>query len=141
MEIKNLDIKKGSLTGDIPTKIIKEFGNLFAIFITESSNPCLNKAEFPEILQIAEVTLIYRKANPFEKGNYRPISILSIISKIYHRIMHNQVNHFFINKLSKYQCGFRKGFGTQQCLLVMIGFLQQCILIYQNLLVVWLYFT
>ena len=35
-------------------------------------------------------------------------------------IMHNQMNSFFINKLSRYQCGFRKGFETQHCLLVMI---------------------
>ena len=35
-------------------------------------------------------------------------------------IMHNQMNNFFINKLSRYQCSFRKGFGTQHCLLVMI---------------------
>ena len=34
--------------------------------------------------------------------------------------MHNQMNNFFINKLCKYQCGFRKGFATQHCLLEMI---------------------
>ena len=34
--------------------------------------------------------------------------------------MHNQTNDFFINKLSKYQCGFRKRFGIQHCLFVMI---------------------
>ena len=80
----------------------------------------MNKGEFLEILQIDEVTPIYKKANPFQKDNYRPMRILSNISKIYERIMHNQMNDFFINKLSKYQCGFRKGFGTQHCLLVMI---------------------
>ena len=80
----------------------------------------MNKGEFPEILKIAKVTPIYKKANPFEKDNYRPISILSNISKLYERIMHNQMNNFFTNKLSKYQCGSRKGFGTQHCLLVMI---------------------
>ena len=83
-------------------------------------NLCLNKGEFPESLKIAEITPIYEKANPFEKDNYRPSSILSNISKIFERIMHNQLNNFFINRLSKYQCGFRKGFGTQQCLLVII---------------------
>ena len=119
-KIKNLDIKKGWLFGDIPTKIIKEFDYLFATFITENFNLCLNKAEFPEIFKIAEVTPIYKKANPFEKDNYRPISILSNISKSFERIMHNQMNNFFINKLSKYQWGFGKGFGTQYCLLVMI---------------------
>ena len=53
---------------------------------------CLNKEEFPEILKIAEATPIYKKANPFEKGNYKPSSILSNISKIYERIIHNQMN-------------------------------------------------
>ena len=111
-EIKNLDIKKGLLSSDIPTKIIKEFDDLFVIFITKNFNLCLNKGEFPEILKIVELTPIYKKANLFEKDKYRPISILSNISKIYDRIMHNQMNDFFINKLSKHQCGFRKGFGT-----------------------------
>ena len=98
-EIKSLDIKKGSLSSDIPTKIIKEFDDLFANLITENFNLCLNKGEFTEILKIAEVTPIYKKANLFEKDNYRPISILSNISKSYERIMHNQMNGFFINKL------------------------------------------
>ena len=99
-EIKYLDIKKGLLSSDIPTKIIKEFDNLLATFIIENFNLCLNKGEFPEILKIAEVTPIYKKVNPFEKDNYRPISILSNISKNFDRIMHNQMNNFFINKLS-----------------------------------------
>ena len=45
-------MKKESLSSDIPTKIIKEFDNLFAIFIPENFNLCLNKGEFPEILRI-----------------------------------------------------------------------------------------
>ena len=99
----------------------------------------MNTGKFPQVLKIAEVTPIYKKANPFEKDNYRPISILFNISKVFERTMHNQINNFIINKLSKYQCGFRKGFGTQQCLLVMIKklreirdnkvILQQCLLI------------
>ena len=143
-EIKNLDIKKESLSRDIPTKIIKEFNDLFVTFFTENFNLCLNKGEFPEVLKTAEVTPIYKKANPFEKDSYRPISILSNISKVFERTMHNQINNFIINKLTKYQCGFRKGFGTQQCLLVMMKklrkirdnkeILQQCLLIYQKLL-------
>ena len=39
---------------------------------------------------------------------------------MYERIIHNQMNNFFINKLSKYQCSFRKGFGTQHYFLMMI---------------------
>ena len=50
---KNLDIKKELLSSDVPTKIIKEFDNLFVSFITENFNLCLNIAEIPEILKIA----------------------------------------------------------------------------------------
>ena len=80
----------------------------------------MSKGEFPKILNIAEVTPIYKKANLFEKDNYRPVSILSSISNIFERIIDNQMNNFFINKLSKYHCGFRKVFEKQPCLLVMI---------------------
>ena len=80
-QINHLDIKNRSLSSDIPTKIIKEFADLFATFITENFNLCLNKGEFPKILKIAEVTPIYKNANPFDKDIYRPISILSNISK------------------------------------------------------------
>ena len=115
-EIKHLDIKKRSLSSDIPTKIIKEFSDK-TIFNTKNFNLCLNKWEFTEILIVAKVTPVSRKAkSSFKEDNYRPISILSNISKIYERIMHNQINDFFINKLSKYQYDFRKGFGTQHCL-------------------------
>ena len=102
-EIKNLDIKKGTLSSDISTKIITEFGNLISVSIIENFNLPLNKGEFSEIRKIAHVTPVYQKANPFEKDNHRPICILSNISKIYERIMHNQMNDFFINKLSKNQ--------------------------------------
>ena len=118
-EIKDLDIKKGSLSSNIPTKTIKEFGYLFASFITQNFELWLNKGEFPEILEIAEVTPICQKANLFEK-DCRPISILPNISKVYERIMHKQGMDFFINKLSKYHCGFRKGFGTHHCPLLMV---------------------
>ena len=98
------------LSSDIPTKIIKEFDDLFATFITKNFNLCLNKGEFPIPLKIAEVILIYKKASPFEKDNYSPISILSNTSKFFERIMYNQINNFFMNKLSRYQSSFRKGF-------------------------------
>ena len=59
----------------------------------------MNKREFLEILEIAEVTPFGKKANLFEK-DYRPISILPSVSKVYERIMHKQGMDFFINKLN-----------------------------------------
>ena len=75
---------------------------------------------FPDELKLAEVVPVYKKNDKKDKSNYRPISILSNISKIYERCIPTQLNEYFAKFLSKFQCGFRKGFSTQHCLLVMI---------------------
>ena len=75
---------------------------------------------FPDELKLAEVVPVYKKNDEKDKSNYRPISILSNISKIYERCIQTQLNEYFAKFLSKFQCGFRKGFSTQHCLLVMI---------------------
>ena len=49
--------------------------------------------------------------------NYRPVSILSNISKIHERLLFKQISEYI---LSKFQCGFRKGYSVQHCLLAML---------------------
>ena len=51
---------------------------------------------------------------------YRPVSILPNISKIFERFIFCQLFNFMDQFLSKYQCGFRKGYSTQYCLLAML---------------------
>ena len=55
-----------------------------------------------------------------EKNNYRPVSVLSNMSKLYERCMHHQINHYFLSLLSELQCGLRQGFSAQHCFLVMV---------------------
>ena len=64
--------------------------------------------------------LCIKKAQKTSKDNYRPISILLNISKIYERLMFKQISEYFEPILSKFQCGFRKGFTAQHCLLSML---------------------
>ena len=54
------------------------------------------------------------KGNRNQKDNYRPISILPIISKIFEKLICRQLSNHFDNIFSKFQCGFRKGFRAQQ---------------------------
>ena len=49
-----------------------------------------------------------------------PVSLLPNISKIFERCMHRQISEYFETVLSKFQCGFRKGYSTQDCLLAMV---------------------
>ena len=54
------------------------------------------------------------------KRNYRPVRILSNLSKIYEKLIYNQLYEYFDNILFPSQCGCQKGFNAQHCLLVMI---------------------
>ena len=59
-------------------------------------------------MKLANVTPVYKKGNRSEKGNYRPVSILPNISKVFERCIYKQISQFFEGIISKYQCGFRK---------------------------------
>ena len=54
-----------------------------------------------------------------EKGNYRPVSILSNFSKVFERLIYNQLNEFMETKFFKFFTGFRRNHNTQYPLLRM----------------------
>ena len=63
---------------------------------------------------------MFRKGHRNSETNYRPVSILPNLSEIYERCLYKQLSTFFDKILSKYQCGFRKGFNSQHCLATML---------------------
>ena len=54
-------------------------------------------------------------------NNYRPISLLPIISKVFEKLIYNQLYTFMEKRLSVYLCGFRKGYSTQHALINMLS--------------------
>ena len=83
-------------------------------------NNAISNSEFPENLKLADVTPVFKKKDPLDKTNYRPVSVLPSVSKIFERLMQKQINEHIKNKLSPYLCGYRKGFSTQYALLSLI---------------------
>ena len=69
---------------------------------------------------MADITPAFKKGGKHDKSNYRPVSILPILSKVYEKCLYKQIENYMENILSNFQCGFRKGFNTQQCLIGMI---------------------
>ena len=119
-EIRKLQTKKTTQQNDIPTKILKKNSEVFAGYFQKNINFCIENSIFPSDLKVADVTPAFKKKSKTSKDNYRPISILPNVSKIYERCLYNQMQTYFDNLLSKYQCGFRKGFNAQHCLVSMI---------------------
>ena len=68
----------------------------------------------------AEVRPLYKKDGRTEKSNYRPISVLSNVSKNYETCLHDQIYLYFNKIFSRYHCGFRKGINTQHILYAVI---------------------
>ena len=105
---------------DIPFKIIKDKTDIFANFILQNFNKCIIDGKFPDQLKKADVSPVFKKGNHNDKTNYRPVSILPSLSKIYERLIYNQINHMTENPLSVFQCGFRKKYSTQHALIAVI---------------------
>ena len=63
---------------------------------------------------------MHKKDSKSKKDHSRPISVLPNIFKIYGRSFFKQISEYFEQFLSKYQCGFRKGFSAQHGLLSLL---------------------
>ena len=75
---------------------------------------------FPEELKLAEVTPLFKKADPFDKVNYRPVSLLSYVSKVYERIIFNQISTHSEPYFPSFLIGFCKSHNMQHSLLKML---------------------
>ena len=120
LEIKYIDCSKSDPIYSIPSKIIKENLDFFTSILHDNLNNSIYSCLFPNKLKLADITPTYKKGGRNEKGNYRPISILPCISKIYEKILYRQLYTYFDHILSVSQCGFRKGFSAQHCIIVML---------------------
>ena len=119
-KIRNLDPSKSSQQTDIPIKILNYNYEYFAGYFHENINFCLENSCLPSDLKFADVTPAYKNKSKNSKDNCRPVSILSNISKVYERYIYDQMEAYFETILSPSQCGFRKGFSAQHCLISLI---------------------
>ena len=74
----------------------------------------------PQNLKLADITPVFKKENPLHKVNYRPVSVLTNISKVFKKLMQKQTSCYISNYLSPYFCEYRKGFNSQRALLSLI---------------------
>ena len=68
----------------------------------------------------AEVSPVYKKSDNLVKGNYRPVSVLTTISKIYESVVNDQMYDFFNELFEGLLTAFRKGYSCQSLLVKFI---------------------
>ena len=92
---KILSKKKSTGLDNIPAKIVKACSSPLSGALACLINTTFHQGEFPTRLKGAQVVPIHKKNDPLNKENYRPISVLPIISKAYESVMHNQLSEYF----------------------------------------------
>ena len=82
--------------------------------------------KIPQDLKAARVTPLYKKNSTTEAGNYRPVSILSIISKVLEKVVLQQVDGYIKdnNLLFEHQSGFRSSYSTETCLIHLMDWIK-----------------
>ena len=79
--INNINSKKVTLNSDIPDKILKWVSDIIAPVLTECFNQNIKNLAFPTELKDPYVSPAYKKKERHDKRNYRPVSILPLLSK------------------------------------------------------------
>ena len=119
-EIRKLDPKKASIQNDIPTKILIGSNDIVCNYLSSIYNNSKNNQNYPLSLKVADVTPIHKAKERTLLKNYRPVSLIPVISKLYERNMYDQIISYMDKFLSPYLFGYRKGHSTEQCLFIMI---------------------
>ena len=98
-------------------KILRNSINAYLPELTILINNCLKTGDFPDDVKLAEITPLFHKEDSLNNENYRPVSILSHLSKVFERILYKQIDRFMENKFLPCLCGFRKNHNAQYLLL------------------------
>ena len=121
--IRDLKTNK-AVGGEIPTKILKECEFTFDV-LTKFINKSVETGYFPDSLKLANLAPVFKKEDPLEKSNYRPVSILSLLSKVYEKVIYNQLSDYSDSFLNNILCGLRKAHSTQHALFKLLQSWQQ----------------
>ena len=118
---RQLDTNKAGTFSNITAKQLKQVEEIIVDPLELIWNQeIIHNKTFPSKLKCADISSIFKKLDCLLKENYRPVSILPVVSKIFERIMEKQIKGFIETRLSAYLCGFRKGYNTQYALTAMI---------------------
>ncbi|KAL0859989.1 hypothetical protein ABMA27_010304 [Loxostege sticticalis] len=112
--IADLDTNTSTGLDGISPKAIKCIKNIIVEKLAISINKCFKLGIFPDSLKVAKVSPIHKSGSKTDPGNYRPISVLPVISKIFERLLYNRLNNFLTEKkvLIDEQYGFRSKSNT-----------------------------
>lgn len=114
-KLKILNSSKATGFDNIPSRFLRDGGDVITSCITHIINMSIGQGYFPNEFKLARVIPFHK----LDHGNYRPVSILCSLSKIIENILFEQIDKYLAshNLLYEFQSGFRKSHSIDTCLL------------------------
>lgn len=108
----------------IPTRLLKQSAPVLSPIINHICNLCLSTGKFPQIFKTSIITPVHKSGSRDSVNNYRPISILPVISKILEKIINKRLISYLeeYDLLADAQYGFRRGRSTEHAVSTLTNF-------------------
>lgn len=121
--VSNLKNSSSAGSDTIPVIIFKVIKDQIAEPVSHLINLAFETGVFPDQLKVGRITPVYKKNNHACLKNYRPVTVLNILSKVFERVFYERIV-LFLNRnsvLSPFQYGFRAGRSTEGAACTLIG--------------------
>ena len=119
--ILKLASKKASVSNNIPISILKTIGSYLLLKAYQNYERLFKNKMFLTLIKNAQITPCHKKDDKGNKENYRLVSILADFSKVFKRLIHQQLSSYMKPTFSRFLTSFRKNHTTQYALWRMIG--------------------
>lgn len=109
------------------SNIYKQNELILSPILCDLINNCFVSGKFPEQLKISRIIPIYKAGNPHQTTNYRPISILPVLSKIFESLFCDRINSFIYrhNIIHENQFGFQRNSSALSAATTLVDLLQR----------------
>ena len=118
--LESLNVAKATGYDSIPPSIVKIGASEIAGSLTALYNNCISKGKWPQLWKKGEWTPVFKREDPLMKENYRPITVLPAVDKVFEQLIAKQVNGMFDNRLGQCITAYRKTYSCESALINLI---------------------
>lgn len=115
--LSQLNARKSTGYDQLPAKLICKVCDVMAPAVTRLVNDMIDQCFFPSEMKYAEISPIFKKGDSLDKTKYRPVSVLSCVSKVFEKVINKQLAEHFYDNYAKCLSAYRKNHNTQSVLL------------------------
>ena len=124
--LHSMSSSKATGLEEIPAKYLKDGSSVISKLLTHIINLSITTGSIPDELKMARIVPLYKKNSKTHVWNYRPISVLSVISKVFEKVVFMQLSDYLSENrlLYEFQSGFRSSYSTDTCLIHLTDYIK-----------------